>query len=112
MTIVEADGHYVEPFVVQNLFIYSGETYSILIKPDQDPSRNYWSSTKTVTRNSPTPNGLAIFNYSPNKPTKLPPTNPPTSPIWNNVRPILAQVLAIKAHQGFIHPPLKSQIES
>ena len=40
MTVVEADGHYVEPFVVKNLFIYSGETYSVLIKADQEPSRN------------------------------------------------------------------------
>uniref|UniRef100_A0A2N9H721 L-ascorbate oxidase n=1 Tax=Fagus sylvatica TaxID=28930 RepID=A0A2N9H721_FAGSY len=46
MTVVEADGHYVEPFVVKNLYIYSGETYSVLIKADQDPSRNYWMTTK------------------------------------------------------------------
>jgi FtsP/CotA-like multicopper oxidase with cupredoxin domain len=31
MTVVEADGHYVKPFVVKNLNIYSGETYSVLI---------------------------------------------------------------------------------
>ena len=39
MTVVEADGHYVEPFVVQNLFIYSGETYSVIVKADQDPTK-------------------------------------------------------------------------
>lgn len=27
MTVVEADGHYVEPFVVKNLFLYSGERH-------------------------------------------------------------------------------------
>lgn len=95
MTIVEANGHYVEPFVVQNLVYLFWETYSVLIKADQDPSRNFWISTNIVTRNTTTPNGLAIFNYSPNKPTRLPPPNPPTSPIWNNVRPRLAQSLAI-----------------
>ncbi|KAL2551448.1 Cupredoxin superfamily protein [Forsythia ovata] len=68
MTVVEADGHYVEPFVVQNLFIYSGETYSVLITANQDPSRNYWASAKVVSRNSNTSNGLAIFNYYPNHP--------------------------------------------
>ncbi|PKI31063.1 hypothetical protein CRG98_048546, partial [Punica granatum] len=45
MTVVEADGHYVEPFTVKNIFIYSGETYSILVKAEQDPSRNYWMTT-------------------------------------------------------------------
>ncbi|KAJ0097153.1 hypothetical protein Patl1_27324 [Pistacia atlantica] len=60
MTVVEADGHYVEPFVVQNLFIYSGETYSVLIKADQDPSRNYWATTNVVSRNATTPPGQAI----------------------------------------------------
>ncbi|KAK9233584.1 hypothetical protein WN943_023835 [Citrus x changshan-huyou] len=29
MTIVEADENYVQPFKTQNLYIYSGETYSI-----------------------------------------------------------------------------------
>ncbi|KAA3462025.1 Cupredoxin superfamily protein [Gossypium australe] len=41
MTIIEADGQYVEPFVTKNLFIYSGETYSVLVSANQDPSKNY-----------------------------------------------------------------------
>ncbi|KAL2531498.1 Cupredoxin superfamily protein [Abeliophyllum distichum] len=105
MTVVEADGHYVEPFVVQNLFIYSGETYSVLIKADQDPSRNYWASAKVVSRNSNTPNGLAIFNYYPNHPRRNPPTVPPPGPRWNDTEPRFAQSIAIKSHQGYIHPP-------
>ncbi|KAA8530896.1 hypothetical protein F0562_005645 [Nyssa sinensis] len=105
MTVVEADGHYVQPFDVKNLFIYSGETYSVLVKTDQDPSRNYWASVKVVSRNSTTPNGLAIFNYYPNHPRKSPPTIPPTGPMWDAVEPRRAQGLAIKARQGFIHPP-------
>ncbi|XAR62294.1 Laccase [Bertholletia excelsa] len=109
MTVVEADGHYVEPFVVKNLFIYSGETYSVLIKADQDPSRNYWSSVKVVSRNSTTPNGLATLNYYPNHPRKSPPTVPPQGPAWNDVESRLAQSLAIKARHGYIHPsPQKS----
>nr|POF10896.1 l-ascorbate oxidase [Quercus suber] len=63
-TVVEADGHYVEPFVVKNLFIYSGETYSVLIKADQDPSRNYWMTTNVVSRTPVnTSEGLG-FNFS------------------------------------------------
>ncbi|KAK4721884.1 hypothetical protein R3W88_012117 [Solanum pinnatisectum] len=109
MTVVEADGHYVEPFVVQNLFIYSGETYSVLIKADQDPTRNYWASTKVVSRNSTTPNGLGIFNYYPNHPRRYPPTVPPSGPRWDDVAPRMAQSVAIKSHKDFIHaPPLTS----
>ncbi|KAJ0039702.1 hypothetical protein Pint_26663 [Pistacia integerrima] len=105
MTVVEADGHYVEPFVVQNLFIYSGETYSVLIKADQDPSRNYWATTNVVNRPPKTPPGLAILNYYPNNPKRLPPTAPPPGPYWDDVQPRLNQSLAIKAHQNFTTPP-------
>ncbi|XP_059624315.1 L-ascorbate oxidase-like [Cornus florida] len=108
MTVVEADGHNVEPFVMKNLFIYSGETYSVLIEADQDPSRNYWASVAVVGRNRTTPNGLAIFNYYPNHPRRSPPTVPPPGPIWNDVTPRIAQSLSIKAREGYIHPhPLK-----
>ncbi|KAJ0709138.1 putative oxidoreductase [Helianthus annuus] len=104
MTVVEADGHYVEPFVVNNLFIYSGETYSVLITANQDPSRNYWAVTKMVSRNNTTPNGLAIFNYYPNHPTKSPPTVPPSGPFWNDIEARVNQSLAIKSHPNYIHP--------
>ncbi|KAF8012075.1 hypothetical protein BT93_I0260 [Corymbia citriodora subsp. variegata] len=111
MTIVEADGHYVEPIEVQNLFIYSGETYSILFKTDQEPSRNYWITTNIVGRDATTktPPGLAVLNYYPNHPKRAPPTNAPAGPIWNDTAPRRAQSLAIKARQGYIHtPPPKS----
>ncbi|XVF17195.1 hypothetical protein REPUB_Repub10bG0098300 [Reevesia pubescens] len=106
MTVVEADGHYVEPFVVQNLFIYSGETYSVLVKADQDPTRNYWITSNIVSRAAPnTPPGLGIFVYYPNHPRRSPPTVPPLPPIWNNAVPRIAQSQAIKARQGYIHTP-------
>ncbi|XP_021273720.1 L-ascorbate oxidase-like [Herrania umbratica] len=105
MTVVEADGHYVEPFVVQNLFIYSGETYSVLVKADQDPTRNYWITSNIVSRPANTTPGLAIFNYYPNHPRRSPPTSPPAAPVWNNSRPRIAQSQAIKARRGYIHPP-------
>ncbi|KAA8546849.1 hypothetical protein F0562_003278 [Nyssa sinensis] len=105
MTVVEADGHYVQPFVINNLFIYSGETYSVLINADQDPSRNYWASAKVVSRQNTTPNGLAIFNYYPNHPRRYPPTVPPRGPAWNDTAPRMSQSLAIKARQGSISPP-------
>ncbi|KAL6338702.1 hypothetical protein AAG906_023851 [Vitis piasezkii] len=106
MTVVEADGHFVEPFVIKNLFIYSGETYSVLVKADQDPSRNYWVTTSVVSRNNTvTPPGLAIFNYYPNHPNKSPPTVPPAGPLWNDVEPRINQSRAIKAHHDYVVPP-------
>ncbi|GAU19752.1 hypothetical protein TSUD_78780 [Trifolium subterraneum] len=109
MTVVEADGHYVEPFVVKNLYIYSGETYSVLVKANQDPSRNYWITSNVVSRNRTTPPGLAIFNYYPNHPMRRPPTSPPTPPAWDNVDSRQAQSFAIKAHQNYtVKPPTTS----
>ncbi|XP_044469752.1 L-ascorbate oxidase-like [Mangifera indica] len=105
MTVVEADGHYVEPFVVQNLFIYSGETYSVLIKTDQSPSRNYWATTNVVSRNATTPPGLAIINYYPNHPSRQPPTILTPGPLWSDIAPRYNQSQAIKARQGFLIPP-------
>lgn len=105
MTVVEADGHYVEPFVAKNLFIYSGETYSVLIKADQNPSRNYWMTTNVVSRKPNTPPGQAILNYYPNHPKRFPPTISPPGPNWDDLPPRLAQSLAIKAHKNFIHIP-------
>lgn len=107
LTVVEADGYYVEPFVVQNLFIYPGETYSVLIKADQDPSRNYWITSNIVGWNAAaiTPPGLNVLNYHPNHANHVPPTDPPTGPIWNDVAPQLAQSIAIKARRGYVRTP-------
>jgi L-ascorbate oxidase len=105
MTVVEADGNYVEPFQIKNLYINSGETYSVLVTADQDPSRNYWITTNVVSREPSTPIGLAIFNYYPNHPHKYPPTAPTTGPLWNDTASQLAQSRAIRAHHDFVQPP-------
>lgn len=107
LTVVEADGHYVEPFTVRNLFIYSGETYSVLLKADQNPSRNYWITTSIVSRPEKTPPATAVLNYHPNHPRKHPPTPASSNfrPAWNDTRHRLAQSVAIKARKGFLHAP-------
>lgn len=105
MTVVEADGHYVDPFVVKNLFIYSGETYSVIVKADQDPSRNYWAVSKIVGRPSNTTNALAVINYYPNHPKRSPPTIPPAGPKWNDTEARRNQSLSIRSHPNFIHSP-------
>ncbi|XP_021304204.1 uncharacterized protein LOC8076742 isoform X4 [Sorghum bicolor] len=44
LTVVEADGNYVDPFVVDDVDLYSGDSYSVLLTTDQDTSSNYWVS--------------------------------------------------------------------
>ncbi|WOL19407.1 hypothetical protein Cni_G28205 [Canna indica] len=106
MTVVEADGHYVRPFVVKNLNIYSGETYSVLITADRDPSRNYWIGVNVVARQPATPTGIAFLNYYPNHPRRSPPTaTPPTGPVWNDTAYSIYQSVAVRAHPDHIHQP-------
>ncbi|EER98805.1 hypothetical protein BDA96_02G194300 [Sorghum bicolor] len=107
MTVVEADGHYVKPFVVKNLNIYSGETYSVTITADQDPNRNYWVASNVISREPGTPTGTAILSYYSGRssPRKPPPTTPPTGPAWNDTTYRFRQSVATVAHPAHVQPP-------
>ncbi|GLJ51150.1 hypothetical protein SUGI_1088730 [Cryptomeria japonica] len=108
MTVVEADGHYVEPVEVDNLDVYSGESYSVLLKANQDPSRNYWSGVNVRSRVPMTPTGLSILNYVPNPSTKLPVGAPPSSPPWNDFtysKDLAKKYVALKGMEK--PPPLR-----
>ncbi|GLT43987.1 hypothetical protein SLA2020_179070 [Shorea laevis] len=114
MKVVEADGNYVEPFLVENLYIYSGETYSVLVTADKDSTRNYWMSLNVVSREPNTTNALAILKYDdPNHPHEFTPsTNPPPGPRWDDNKSRIEQSSAIKALQGhFQTPPENSDKE-
>lgn len=106
MTVVEADGHYVEPVEVDNLDLYSGESYSVLVKANQDPSRNYWAGVNVRGREPMTPPGLSILSYVPNK---LPVGAPPSSPPWNDFtysKNLAKKYVALKGVEK--PPPLRS----
>jgi len=106
MTVVEADGHYVEPFEVDNLDLYSGETYSVLVKANQDPSKNYWAGMNVRSRLAMTPTGLSILSYVPNK---IPLGAAPTSPPWNDFiysKNLAKKYVALKAVEK--PPPQRS----
>ncbi|KAJ0041299.1 hypothetical protein Pint_26656 [Pistacia integerrima] len=105
MTVVEADGNYVEPFATENLYIYSGETYSVLVTANQSSSSNYWITTNVVGREPSTPIGQAILNYYPNHNHKPPTTTPPPGPLWNDTDARKKQSVAIKARQGYVQTP-------
>ncbi|GLU20425.1 hypothetical protein SLE2022_366270 [Rubroshorea leprosula] len=108
MKAVEADENYVEPFLVENLYIYSGETYSVLVTADKDSIRNYWMSLNVVSTEPNTTNALAILKYDvdSNHPHEFTPsTNPPRRPRWDDIKSRIEQSSAIKALQGHFQTP-------
>lgn len=105
MVVVEADGNYVQPFEVEDMDIYSGESYSVLLTTDQDPSSNYWVSVSVRGREPKTQPGLAILNYRPNSSSKLPTSKPPVSPLWNDYAHSKAFTYRILALKGTERPP-------
>ncbi|XP_020413208.1 L-ascorbate oxidase [Prunus persica] len=105
MVVVEADGNYVQPFAVDDLDIYSGESYSVLITTDQDPSNNYWLSVGVRGREPKTQQGLTILNYHPNSASKLPASSPPVTPLWNDYNHSKSFTNKIFASMGSPKPP-------
>nr|CEP20210.1 Ascorbate oxidase [Lilium hybrid division I] len=105
MVVVEADGNYVTPFAVDDLDIYSGESYSVLITTNQDPSNNYWLSAGVRGREPKTPQGLSVLNYRPNSASKLPASSPPTTPAWNDYAHSKSFSNKILALMGSPKPP-------
>ncbi|KAK1396613.1 L-ascorbate oxidase [Heracleum sosnowskyi] len=105
MVVVEADGNYVEPFSVYDMDIYSGESYSILFKADQNPAQNYWISVGVRGRKPNTPQALTILNYSPTSSKNLPTSRPPTTPLWNDYNHSKSFTNSIKALRGSPKPP-------
>ncbi|KAK1387057.1 L-ascorbate oxidase [Heracleum sosnowskyi] len=84
LDVVEADGNYVERFSVDDLDIYSGESYSVLLRTKEDAKGNYWISIGVRGRDSDTPPALTILNYLPTEWEKHPNSAPPVHPKWNN----------------------------
>ncbi|XP_008231141.1 PREDICTED: L-ascorbate oxidase-like [Prunus mume] len=105
MVVVEADGNYVQPFAVDDLDIYSGESYSVLITTNQDPSNNYWLSVGVRGREPKTQQGLTILNYHPNSASKLPASSPPVTPLWNDYNHSKSFTNKIFASMGSPKPP-------
>ncbi|KAM5584825.1 L-ascorbate oxidase-like [Rosa sericea] len=105
LVVVEADGNYVQPFAVDDLDIYSGESYSVLITTNQDPSNNYWVSVGVRGREPKTPQGLTLLNYNTNSPSKLPTSPPPVTPLWNDYAHSKSFTTKILALMGSPQPP-------
>ena len=110
ITVVEADGNYVEEVKLGNLNVYSGETYSVLLKAYDIPPNgqmSFWAVSHVRGRLPKTPPGLAILTYTQgggnnnmsNPP--LPITSPPSSPApWNDTSFSIAQSRLFVAREG------------
>ncbi|PIA27594.1 hypothetical protein AQUCO_07600041v1 [Aquilegia coerulea] len=106
MVLVEADGNYVQPVTLDDIDIYSGESYSVLITTNQNPSMNYWVSLGVRGRHPATPPGLTILNYHPN--TARPPSSPlPIHAAWDDYPHSKAIANKILALQGSPKPPTR-----
>lgn len=105
MVVVEADGNYVAPFAVENMDIYSGDSYSVLFTADQNPSNNYWVSLNVRGREPHTPQALTILNYHPTSPSRLPNSPPPLAPRWDDYGHSKAFSNKILAAPGSPRPP-------
>ncbi|KAF7831515.1 L-ascorbate oxidase-like [Senna tora] len=109
MVVVEADGNYVQPFTVEDIDIYSGESYSVLLTTNQDPTQNYWIAIGVRGRKPKTPQALTILNYKPTWASKLPPVPPPITPLWNNYTHSKSFSQKVLALVGSPKPPKKAQ---
>ncbi|XP_015973554.1 L-ascorbate oxidase-like [Arachis duranensis] len=109
MVVVEADGNYVDPFEVDDIDIYSGESYSILITTNQNPNNNYWISIGVRGRKPNTPQALTILNYQKASISSsniiIPNSPPPITPQWNDFNRSKAFTNKIHALMGSPKPP-------
>lgn len=108
MVVVEADGNYIQPFEVKDMDIYSGESYSVLLTTNQDPTQNYWISVGVRAREPKTPQALTLLNYSPTSASKYPISPPPITPPWNDYNHSKTFTKQILSTMGSPKPPKTS----
>ncbi|KAG6906721.1 hypothetical protein DXG01_012436 [Tephrocybe rancida] len=78
MTIVETDGEYTAPIVVDSLWVYAGQRYSVIVHANQ-PVNNYWIRADPLSTRGPSGfdggRNSAIFRYVGANTTEEPKTN-------------------------------------
>ncbi|KAI5406512.1 hypothetical protein KIW84_053014 [Lathyrus oleraceus] len=105
LIVVEADGNYVHPFAVDDIDIYSGETYSVLLTTDQDPNKSYWLSIGVRGRKPNTSQALTFLNYKTISASVFPTSPPPVTPLWNDFNRSKAFTKQIISKMGTPQPP-------
>ncbi|PAN23643.1 hypothetical protein PAHAL_4G107200 [Panicum hallii] len=113
LTVVEADGNLVEPFDVDDIEIYSGESYSVLLTTaaKQVSSPSYWISVGVIGRRPRTLPALAVLRYAGSK-NELPAGVPPATPAWDDVgrSKEFAKKLKARAGPGYRAPPETTRV--
>jgi L-ascorbate oxidase len=61
MTVIMANARYIQPFEVDNLFIYSSQTYDVLFIANQDVAKNYWATMNIRRQNPKTPTNFVVL---------------------------------------------------
>ncbi|KAL1204272.1 L-ascorbate oxidase [Cardamine amara subsp. amara] len=107
LVVVEADGNYVAPFTVKDIDIYSGETYSVLLKTHSNQSKKYWISVGVRGRKPNTSQALTLLNYV-NATESRPSHPPPVTPRWDDTERSKSFTKKIFATKGYPPPPKKS----
>ncbi|KAI0041873.1 multicopper oxidase [Auriscalpium vulgare] len=95
LTIIEVDGNNVKPLVVDNLQIFAGQRYSVVMNANQ-PVGNYWIRSQPNAANQTTDGGLnsAILRY------RGAPANDPTT----------TSTLRLPLVETNLHPLYKSPV--
>ncbi|XP_018443816.2 L-ascorbate oxidase-like [Raphanus sativus] len=109
LEVIEADGNYVTPFTVKDIDIYSGETYSVLLRThNPSPPRKYWISVGVRGRKPNTTQALTVLHYAGASESGRLPSPPPVTPIWNDYKRSKTFSKKIFAAKGYPPPPEKS----
>ncbi|CAH8271794.1 unnamed protein product [Arabidopsis lyrata] len=105
LEVVEADGNYVKPFNVSDIDIYSGETYSVLLRTNGSISKKYWISVGVRGRKPETPPALTMLNYVNAPEADRPAKHPPETPRWDDFDRSITFTKKIFAAEGTLSPP-------
>ncbi|ESQ42133.1 hypothetical protein EUTSA_v10013093mg [Eutrema salsugineum] len=108
LEVVEADGNYVAPFTVNDIDIYSGETYSVLLRTHPSPSKKYWISVGVRGRRPNTTQALTVLNYVDTPDSEGPTHPPPVTPRWDDYDRSKSFSKKFFAAKGYPPPPKKS----
>ncbi|KAL4556278.1 hypothetical protein LXL04_038925 [Taraxacum kok-saghyz] len=106
MMMVEADGNYLQPFIVKDFDIYSGESYSVIINTHELSTHNYWISVGVRGRDpTKTARGFALLHYKSTGVSKRPKHPPPATPLWNDYARSKSFTYKLFALPGSPKPP-------
>uniref|UniRef100_A0A1J3DFL1 L-ascorbate oxidase n=1 Tax=Noccaea caerulescens TaxID=107243 RepID=A0A1J3DFL1_NOCCA len=108
LEVVEADGNYVAPFKVNDIDIYSGETYSVLLRTNSIPSTKHWISVGVRGRKPNTTQALTLLHYVDAPDAERPIHPPPVTPRWDDYDRSKSFSKKIFAAKGYPPPPEKS----